>query len=80
MTFFNGRRSKKTRDYNNLSMMLYETETERERGVFTAGTMNFPVSKQIAGRVQYARRGIDVIGYTIVLIYAILSSSFKPPP
>ena len=35
MTFFNGRRSKKTRDYNNLSMMLYETETETEteRGI-----------------------------------------------
>jgi hypothetical protein len=36
--------------------------------IFTSGVINLPVSKHIAGKVQYAKSGMDVQGYTIELI------------
>jgi hypothetical protein len=38
-----------------------------KRGV-TSGTMNCPVRRQMAGRVQYTIKGMDVKGYTTELI------------
>jgi len=38
--------------------MLYENTYEE----ITVGMMNFPVRRQIAGKVQYATRGRDVKG------------------
>lgn len=43
------------------------------------GMINFPVRRHIAGSVQYAMRGSDVNGYTMVFIYASLCSHFRRP-
>lgn len=41
---------------------------KHSKRLHTSGMINFPVSKQTAGRVQYATKGIDVHGYTIAFM------------
>lgn len=48
--------------------------------IHTSRVINFPVSKQTAGKVQYARRGMDVHEYMVAFMYDRRSNHFRLPP